>query len=103
MSRTIEHIVETHQIATARRKAGLPIWDGKFDVSDVFHNAELSFEQRRDAITSRLAASAWSRQSRTVEDLADELADVETVEEFGAVWDAIYDEADADRVWIETR
>jgi len=32
----------------------------------------------------------------------DELADAETGDDFDAPWDALYDEADLDRVWIAT-
>jgi hypothetical protein len=102
MPRTIDHIVETYRIAQARRKAGLPAWAHQIDVSDIFHNEALTFEQRRDRIVARLQASAWCRNSEAVQELTDELADSENGDEFDGPWDDLYDEADYDRVWIKT-
>lgn len=73
-----------------------------FNVSDVFRNQSMAFEERQDAITARLRASEWCRSSETVQDLAGELGDAETPHQFDAVWDELYDEADRDRVWIVT-
>lgn len=102
MIRTVDHIVETHRIARARRAAGQPIWAHHLDVSDVFHNDTLTFEQRRDRIVARLRASVWHRDSETVQELTDELADSENGDEFDGPWDGLYDEADYNRVWIRT-
>ena len=102
MPRTIEHIVETHQIAAARRAAGQDIWDRRIRLSDIFHNTEMSFEERRDAIVLRIRNSRWADENETVAELLGELADTETEDEFNGPWDAIYDEADYDRVWIAT-
>jgi len=100
MSRTVEHIVETHRIATARRDAGRPIWDLTVNLADVFHNDELSFEQRRDAIVQRLYGSGWN--SDVVYTLVADLGAAEDAGEFDEIWDEIYDHADFDRVWITT-
>jgi hypothetical protein len=102
MPRTVDHIVETHRIARARRDAGQPIWAVRLDVSDVFHNEELTFEQRRDLIVTQLRVSAWHRDSEMVQELTDELADTQNGDEFDGPWDRLYDEADYDRVWIRT-
>lgn len=102
MPRTVDHIVETHRIARARRKAGQPIWAHRVDVSDIFHNEALTFKQRRDHIVTRLRASAWHRNSETVQELTDELADAQNGDELDGPWDGLYDEAAHDRVWIRT-
>lgn len=102
MPRTVEHIVETHLLAQARRQAGRPIWDRSIRLGDVFHNDALTFEQSRDEIVARVRATQWCEDSDVVRDLLDELADCADTVEFDAVWDAVYDEADIDRVWIDT-
>jgi hypothetical protein len=102
MPRTVDHIVHTHRLAQARRDAGLPIWDRKVLLGDVFRNEAMSFEQIRDEIARRIRATEWHSGSDVVRELVDELADCADTDEFDAVWDAIYDEADEDRVWIET-
>jgi hypothetical protein len=104
MPRTVDHIVATHHLAQERRDAGLPIWDRKLNVADVFRNDEMSFEERRDAVVARIRRSGWIETGNwNLSHLVDGLASAEAVEEFDGWWDEIYDEADADRVWIETR
>lgn len=103
MPRDIEHIVDTHRAAQKRRAAGLPVWDRTIDLRPVWRNENLTFEQRRDAIVKRIRNSGWiTDDSLHLDGLVEELGDVEAVDEFDAVWDAIYDEADSDRVWIQT-
>lgn len=98
MPRTIEHIVEMHRLAQDRKANGRPIWDRKINLTGVFHNNDLTFEQRRDAIVRILRASAWMKERAEV----DNLAYAEDTEEFDGWWDELYDEADYDRVWIAT-
>ncbi len=109
MPRTVDHIVETHRVAQARRDVGQPIWAHRIDVSHVFHNEDMTFEQRRDAIVRILRASPWLREDTgnlmhlwTLQELVDELAETRDGDEFDGPWDALYDEADYDRVWIRT-
>lgn len=106
MPDTAEHRAEMHQLATERRTAGKPVWDRKIRLADVFHNEDMTFEQRRDAIVARLRGSNWLKgrdEGDTLVMLVEELADARDADEFDGPWDAIYDEADYDRVWIETR
>ncbi len=107
MPRTVDHIVATHQLAQARRDAGLPVWDRKLNVSDVFRNDAMTVPERRDAIVDRIRRSGWLDGRGCFDDLVelvnDHLAYAEDADEFDAIWDDIYDHADADRVWIETR
>lgn len=103
MPRTAEHLVETHHIASARRASGQPIWAHRIDVSDVFHNETMTFEQIRDAVVARIRSTAWFTSSETVQNIIEELADSVDRDEFDGPWDALYDEADYDRVWIKTR
>jgi hypothetical protein len=65
----------------------------------------LTFEQRRDRIAQRLQATKWYKDSEpgdAIYELTQEIADSVDAEEFESTWDAIYDEADYDRVWIKT-
>ena len=106
MPDTAEHRADMHRLATERRAAGLPIWDGTLRLADVFHNDSLSFEAKRDAIVHRIRATAWFKDKDEYDDLVylvEELADAEDNGSFNAVWSEIYDIADGDRVWIETR
>ena len=105
MPSTPDHKVAMHQLATTRRAVGKPIWDRKIQLGDVFHNEGMTFEQRRDAIATRLRGSKWyegSDEYAEIRTLVDDLTDALDADQFDAVWDAIYDEADYDRVWIGT-
>ena len=100
--RDIESMLRNHAAATALRAAGQPIWRHKIDLRHVFREERLTFEQRRDAIVRRLRTSAWAVGNPEVLELADELADTADGDQFDQVWDAVYDQADEDRVWIAT-
>jgi hypothetical protein len=106
MPNTVEHKVEMRQLARERLDAGKPVWDRKIRLADVWRNEAMTFEQRRDAIVARLRASAWFKGYDEYDELpqsVEEMADAETKAAFNDVMDEIYDIADADRVWIETR
>ena len=105
MPDTAEHRADMHRLATERRKAGKPIWAHKINLADVFHNEDMSFEAKRDAIVARIRASAWFKGYDECGDLSqfvEELADTEDGDEFDGPWSEIYDIADYDRVWIAT-
>jgi hypothetical protein len=106
MPDTAEHRADMYRLATERRAAGLPIWDGTLRLADVFHNDNLTFEQKRDAIVQRVRATAWFKGKDESDDLVylvEELAETEDNASFNLLWSDLYDFADADRVWIETR
>ncbi len=105
MPDTADHRADMHRLATERREAGKPIWAHKINLADVFHNDDLTFEQKRDAIVRRIRASRWFKDYDEHDDLpqfVEELADAEDKHAFNSPWDCIYDIADADRVWIAT-
>lgn len=105
MPRTVEHIVETHRLASERRAAGKPIWDYTIDLSSVFHSDDMSFEQKRDAIVRILRASRWIKDLDEFDNAVqavNELANAEDTEEFDSWFDELYDCADVDRAWIKT-
>ena len=101
MHRSIEQITASHEATAERRRQGRPVWDKTLQLGDVFH-ADLPFEQIRDTIVTRIRESGWPEDNYDVADLIDELAETADGGEFDPVWNAVYDEADRDRVWIET-
>ena len=78
------------------------VWQRTIRLGHVFNNTDLTFEQRRDRIVATLERSGWAVDNPYVGELIDELGEAETPSDFNSVWSAIYDEADSDRVWIET-
>lgn len=80
----------------------MSVWRRRLNLGHVFHNDDLTFEQRRDRIVSVLERSGWAIDNPDVGALLDELGETEDADHFDEVWNAIYDEADRDRVWIET-
>lgn len=105
MPDTAEHRADMFRLASERRRQGKPIWDRAIRLADVFHNDALTFEQRRDAIVKRIRNSGWLDGKDEFDDLVmavEELAETDDVKWFDTVWNAIYDHADYDRVWIAT-
>jgi hypothetical protein len=78
-------------------------WLHTLTLTDVFHNDDLTLEEKRDAIVRRIKAAPWySEDDDDLYWLVDELADVDTDSYFDAVFNAFYDWADDHRVWVET-
>jgi hypothetical protein len=105
MPDTPEHRANMFRLGQQRRAEGKPMWDRTIDVSDVFHNKDLTFEANRDAIVKRLRESSWLKQANKFGPLAwvvDNLAEAENTSEFNDWWYQLYDHADYDRVHIST-
>lgn len=81
-------------------------WKETVRLADVFHNEEMDFPERRDAIVARIKHTKWyqlaAREDAELFYVIDELADTEGADEFDCVWNYVYDIADGDRVWIAT-
>jgi hypothetical protein len=106
MPGTAEHRADMFALVQERQRAGLPVWDRKLSFRGLFHNDSLTFEQSRDAIVARLRSSAWLTGRDEFDELVcavEELSEAPSVSDFDQVWDLIYDIADDERVWIETR
>lgn len=106
MPDTADHRADMYRLGRERVAAGKPMWERKISVADVFHNDAMTFTEIRDAVVRKLRASAWFKSKDEHDDLpmyVDELSEAKTTGEFDSAWDDIYDEADYDRVWIETR
>jgi hypothetical protein len=94
-------VVGTHKM----RESRMLDWQRSINVSDVFHNDAMSFEQRRDAIVRRVRSSGWLGASDEGDEIHGILTDLEhstNADEFDNLWDEMYDLADQDRVWIRT-
>ena len=105
MPDTAEHRADMYQLAKERRKAGEPSWAHKINLRGVFHNDELTFEQKRDTTVRRIRATTWFKDYGEYDELpqlVEELSETESVHDFDVVFDCIYDIADADHVWIAT-
>lgn len=81
----------------------MPIWNHTLQLADIFHDDDLTLEQKRDEIVRRIKASPfWDEDDTTLTDVVHLLELTDCVEEFDAVWDEFYDWADAARVWVAT-
>lgn len=83
----------------------MPTWSETINLRDVFHNDELDFTKKRDAIVRRVRRSAWFKDYDEFDELpqlVEELSETTSGDEFDQPWGCIYDIADADRVWIAT-
>lgn len=83
----------------------MPAWRYTVDVSHVFHDDDKSFEEKRDEIVATLRRSTWVKAhgNGTLGPLIDVLAETQDTEEFDEHWDQVYDMADIQRAWIQTR
>ena len=83
----------------------MPRWDHEVDLSDVFRNADLEFTARRDVIVERISEHAWFAGRDDFDLLVHAVRLLTKAKDFGdfnRAWELVYDEADADRVWIRT-
>lgn len=85
----------------------MPVWRYTVDLSEVFHDERLTFEQRRDEIVRIIRESEWFAekvhdQHETLPLLVADLADASDIGLFDEVWNDVYDWADIDRAWIKT-
>lgn len=64
MPRTIEHIVATHEIAQARRKAGKPVWDRTVNIKEIIGRDQSNdSDEHAIAVGKEIAALIRSRRS----------------------------------------
>lgn len=78
-------------------------WDYTLRLGDMFHDENMSFEQRRDEIVRRIRASRfWDEDDGELVTTVSDLSAAWDVDEFDQFWDKFYDWADWNRVWVET-
>lgn len=79
-------------------------WKYTIKLGDVFHNENMTFIERRDAIVHRIRISPWFKKLDEFDDAVgavEELSDSENLEDFDIVWAALYEIFNADLVWID--
>lgn len=78
-------------------------WEYTLRLGDIFHNEDMSFEQKRDEIVRRIkAAGFWDEDDYDLGEAVELLAEAEDVRDFDVYWDQFYDWADDNRVWVDT-
>lgn len=85
-------------------------WDITLNLKDCFHNDQMTFEQRRDAIVSRIEDAPWykgfasdSVHGESLEDIVHLLKWSDDSDEFNEHWDTFYDWCDAGKmIWVDT-
>lgn len=80
-------------------------WNLTIDLSKVFHDHELPFTAKRDAIASAIGNSTWPEFTDspvTLDSLVGHLRESVDVVHFNQIWIHVTDLALADRVRIET-
>jgi ASC-1-like (ASCH) protein len=77
-------------------------WSYTFRIDDLFHNDEISFEERRKAIVARMRKQPWFEAFETEEGIADDLETETDVDEWDYLWNQFYDWCDENRVWVAT-
>jgi hypothetical protein len=85
-------------------------WKNRLNVAPYFHNDDLTLEQKTKDIILIIRSRPWFNEDfgyfQELEDLLEEMSDAgeaDDVEWFDAVWNAMYDIFDAERVWVVTR
>jgi hypothetical protein len=83
-------------------------WRARVDVSDVFHDDEVTLGDKAQTIAARLGVvgERIDPGSDELPELLEELCDAGAqgdVQWFDNVWSGVYDWADANRVWVSTR
>jgi hypothetical protein len=93
--------VAAHQAATARRAAGLPIWEGRFEPKI---DRNLPFEQIREQFATALHNSKWFKECGEEDGslwwIWDEIKDADDMDHWALCLDALYDLADQDRIIV---
>jgi hypothetical protein len=79
----------------------MAVWLETVNLKDVWHQ-NLPWTEIRDIAVDRLKKTEWYTKSPLVRDIVADLESVSDLGEFNWVWNNLYDEADADRVWIAT-
>lgn len=77
-------------------------WVESINLSSVWKNDLLSFEETRDSVVHRIRSSDWYFNNPSLQGVVDDLSASEDAAEFDDYFQVIYDLADVDRIWIET-
>lgn len=81
----------------------MPSWSYKLMLSDVFHDEDTPFPERRDEIVRRIRRSPFFVESDyELVEITEGLGAASDLGDFDGQWDLFYDWADVNRVWVET-
>ena len=81
----------------------MPSWSYVLKLSDVFHDEDMPFLDKRDEIVKRIrAAKFFSDRDLDLVEIVEALAATSDVPSFDYEWSGFYDWADHNRVWVET-
>lgn len=121
MPRTIDSIVENHQVARERRNAGKPVWDHRINIKEILFRNRLN-ETNEHAATVGNELSTLLKQSvpkawldisspdfdDDIDNYIDWLSHLKgageaqgaVLEDLNSILDQLYDWADHKRVWL---
>lgn len=80
-------------------------WILTVDLKDVWKNDDLDFPEQVKQIVHRIKVSGWRGLTYSAERfdmMVAELGRSESFADFNFTWEAVYDLADQDRIWIAT-
>lgn len=124
MPRTIESIVENHQVAAERRAAGKPVWDMTINIKSILHEDQANTSNEHVAkVANRIGAllrssvpAAWleygsSRVDFTLLEIVEGMEALEPdsyegetaftpLDDLNNMLDQLYDWSDRQRVWL---
>jgi hypothetical protein len=82
----------------------MPVWNHTLQLADLFDRdtGDGPFAYRDEIVRRIKASKFWNEDETELIEIVDELEDTDTPEYFDLVWDAFYDWADANRVWVAT-
>jgi hypothetical protein len=85
-------------------------WNHKLNISHIFHNDNLSLEEKTKDIILTIKSRPWYNEDlyyfQELEDTLEEMSDAgeaNDVEWFDQCWATAYDIFDAERVWVVTQ
>ncbi|UDL16655.1 hypothetical protein SEA_ATUIN_262 [Arthrobacter phage Atuin] len=80
-------------------------WNHDLNISDFFHDDDLTITEKAEKISERLKSRPWFdglTYKEDLEGLLEELTDMEDADDFDMIWDQMYDIFDAERIWVRT-
>lgn len=89
-------------------------WRYRLDISDVWENESLTFEERRDAIVQRIKNAPWypghprnasdaiDNAPEVLEEIVEELSNADKLPTFNGWWHQFYNWCDDHSVWVRT-
>ncbi len=83
----------------------MPRWKHTLDIKAIWDNEEMPLPEKGKAIVEKIKAAPFYGDDDELEMIVEELGDAAEADDvrwFDMVWNAFYDWADAERVWVKT-